>query len=322
MSDDTQIVSKVLILDNATAHFDTLKQFCDDNNLIGLRAAPKNILRTLNSFIDLGGILMSEDYAGSLNETIELAKKIRSARLELPIILRRNSDSAHLTLPSNTHTCFSGCYTIDDLTPLHQFIQTYIFSVTYPNALIRGIGEITLQSLQGQFKEHTVLTQAPFVVRDRNIFGEVFSLIPIESFWCRGYMMLQTEDSILDSLVISDKGLECTKTPFRVLNNIIGEVTNLIWGAFKNRFIGHDIDRINTSIAQVPIIINHANKYISFGSENPQLCFKCTLIDESTGLFFTIYQWFIFNIDFTTELFEEIPATVDDLIESGELELF
>jgi Chemotaxis phosphatase CheX len=322
MSSDTNLVSKVLILDNAVEHFDKIKQFCDDNGLIGLRIHSNNVLRTLNSYVDLGGIFIAEDYAGTLEKTIELAKSIRATRPELPIILRRKADSSAEALPDNTSRYFVATYTIDDLSPLHRFIEDYIFSVVYPNALIRGITEISVQSLQSQFKAQIVTANAPYIVRDRIIFGEVFSLIPLESNWCRGYMMLQTEESILDSLVVSDVGIQYSQTPFRELNNLLGEVTNLIWGAFKNRFINEDIDRANRSVTQVPLVVNHQNKYISFGSENPQLCFKYTLLDEATGLFCSIYQWFIFNLDFTPELFEEIQTTVDDLIDSGELELF
>jgi hypothetical protein len=322
MSSDTNLVSKVLILDNAVEHFDKIKQFCDDNGLIGLRIHSNNVLRTLNSYVDLGGILIAEDYAETIEKTIELACLIRATRPELPIILRRNASTLAEPLPEKSARCFVATYTIDDLSPLHQFIEDYIFSVVYPNALIRGITEISVQSLQSQFKAQVVTANAPYIVRDRIIFGEVFSLIPLESNWCRGYMMLQTEESILDSLVVSDIGIQYSQTPFRELNNLLGEVTNLIWGAFKNRFINEEIDRAKRSVTQVPLVINHQNKYISFGSENPQLCFKYTLLDEATGLFCSIYQWFIFNLDFTPELFEEIQTTVDDLIDSGELELF
>ena len=322
MSSDTNLVSKVLILDNAVEHFDKIKQFCDDNGLIGLRIHSNNVLRTLNSYVDLGGIFIAEDYAGSLEKTIELSNSIRATRPELPIILRRNTETFAEALPEKSARCFVSTYTIDDLSPLNRFIEDYIFSVVYPNALIRGITEISVQSLQSQFKAQVVTANAPYIVRDRIIFGEVFSLIPLESNWCRGYMMLQTEESILDSLVVSDVGIQYSQTPFRELNNLLGEVTNLIWGAFKNRFINEDIDRANRSVTQVPLVVNHQNKYISFGSENPQLCFKYTLLDEATGLFCSIYQWFIFNLDFTPELFEEIQTTVDDLIDSGELELF
>ena len=42
-----------------------------------------------------------------------------------------------------------------------------------------------------------VRSESPYVVHDRIIFGEVSTLIPIESSWCRGYMMLQTEEIAL-----------------------------------------------------------------------------------------------------------------------------
>jgi Chemotaxis phosphatase CheX len=321
MSNDANLVSKVLILDSAVEHFDVIKQFCDQNGLIGLKAHSNNLLKTLNSYVDLGGILMAEDYAGSLEKTIELAKQIRVTRPELPIILRRASTCSE-ELPAHLSNYFSATYAIDDLSPLRKFIDQYIFSFVYPNALIRGINEISLQSLQSQFKNHTININVPYIVRDRIIFGEVFSLIPLESNWCRGYMMLQAEESILDGLIRDSDGIHYSQMPFRVLNNLLSEVTNLIWGAFKNRFINDDIGRANRSVTQVPIVINHQNKYISFGSENPQLCFKYTLHDKASGLYCSIYQWFIFNLDFTPELFEEIQTTVDDLIDSGDLELF
>ena len=33
------------------------------------------------------------------------------------------------------------------------------------------------------------------------------------------------------------------------------------------------------NLAQVPVVVNHLHRYISFGSENPQLSFKYTLPD-------------------------------------------
>ena len=324
MSNVTKLVSKVLILDNAVECIDPLKDFCDQNGLIGISSHSNNILELLSSYVDLGGILMAEDYTESLQETAKLAHQIRSSRPELPIILRRVSNAGAEELPANIAQHFCATYTIEDLSPLHKFIDDYIFSLVYPNALIRGISEITLQSLASQFKQHTVTVNAPYVVRDRIIFGEVFSLMPLESNWCRGYMMLQTEESVLDVFIAGNDHdeLQHIQTPFRVLNNLIGEVTNLIWGAFKNRYINEEIDHSHHSTIQVPLVINHQHKYISFGTENPQLCFKYNLFDDKTGLYSSIYQWFIFNLYWSPEDFQEIQTSVDELINSGELELF
>jgi CheY-specific phosphatase CheX len=322
MRDETQLVSKVLVLDNSSEYFDQIKQFCDQNGLIGLKVNSANIMAILSSNIDLGAILLADNYCASLDDTMDLARQIHEARPELPIVLRRTSASGFDGLPEKQRKLFCATYTIDDMSPLRKVIDEYIFSLFYPNALVRGISEITASTLANQFKHLNVTAETPYIVRDRIIFGEVFSLIPLESSWCRGYMMLQTEEkAIIDVLRCNDLTEGENPATFRTVNNILGEVTNLIWGAFKNRFIADD-DPGSRSSTQVPIVINHQHKYISFGSGNPQLCFKYTLLNEEDGHLITIYQWFVFNLNWSPEDFQEIQASVDDLIDSGELELF
>lgn len=322
MSNETQLVSKVFVLDNSAEYFDQIKQFCDQNGLIGLKVNSANIMAILSSNIDLGAILLADNYCVSLAETMDLARQIHAARPELPIVLRRTSTADLDDLPEKQQKLFCASYTIDDLSPLRKVIDEYIFSLVYPNALVRGISEITISTLASQFKHCKVSAQTPYIVRDRIIFGEVFSLIPLESSWCRGYMMLQTEeDAIIDVLGFDELTEGENPATFRTVNNILGEVTNLIWGAFKNRFIADD-DPGSRSTTQVPIVINHQHKYISFGSGNPQLCFKYALFNEESGHLISIYQWFVFNLNWSPEDFQEIQATVDDLIDSGELELF
>jgi hypothetical protein len=74
---------------------------------------------------------------------------------------------------------------------------------------------------------------------------------------------------------------------------------------------------------EIPIIVNHARKYISFGSDDPQLCFKFTLLDPSAKLNpITIYQKFIFSLDWAPEKYAESNQSVNDLVSGGELEFF
>ncbi|MGZ5026206.1 MAG: chemotaxis protein CheX [Methylobacter sp.] len=328
MNDTTSLVSKVFVLDNSPEYFDRIKQFCDQNGLIGLKVNFANIMAILSSNVDLGAILLAENYCGSLDETISLARQIHAARPELPIVLRRTSAVNLDDLPEKQRKLFCAAYTIDDMSPLRKVIDEYIFSLVYPNALVRGISEVTVKTLENmgtlenQFKHLTVSAETPYIVRDRIIFGEVFSLIPLESSWCRGYMMLQTEEgAILDVLGVDEVSGDAAPATFRTVNNILGEMTNLIWGAFKTHFIAMD-DPGASSTSQVPIVVNHQHKYISFGSENPQLCFKYILENEEKDYFIPIYQWFVFNLNWSPEDFKEIKASVDDFVESGELELF
>lgn len=315
-----KLVSKVLVLDHSPAHAAAIKAFCDENSLVGLKVRKNRLMSVLRSNIDLGAILYSESYGATPEENAEIAIRIHTVRPELPIILRRDNLPTLDDIGESLRRVFCAAYTTSDMSGLSKIIDEYIFSLVYPNALVRGISEITEGVLTSQFEHLTVSWDTPYIVRDRVIFGEVFSLIPLESAWCRGFMMLQTEEQpILDILNTYDP--QAGGTNFRAVNSLLGEVTNLIWGAFKNRYIG-DAAAASISQIQVPLIINHKHKFISFGTDNPQLCFFYTLTDENTGKAIKLYQRFIFNLSWSPEEFKEIVYDASDLVESGELELF
>ena len=315
-----KLVSKVLVLDNSPAHSAAIKAFCDANNLVGLKVRKNRLMSVLRSNIDLGAILYSDSYGATPEENAEIAIRIHTVRPELPIILRRDDLVTLDDLSESLRHVFCAAYTTSDLSGLSKVIDEYIFSLVYPNALVRGISEITEGVLASQFKHLTATWDTPYIVRDRVIFGEVFSLIPLESAWCRGFMMLQTEEQpildVLDAYEPCEGGAN-----FRAVNSLLGEVTNLIWGAFKNRYIG-DAAAASISQIQVPLIVNHKHKFISFGTDNPQLCFFYTLTDENTGKAIKLYQRFVFNLSWSPEEFKEIVHDASDLVESGELELF
>lgn len=314
------LLSKVLVLDNSLEYADAIKHFCDENNLVGLKVHKNNLMSVLRSNIDLGAILYSENYGDTPEENTEIALMMHSVRSELPIIIRRETEATLDDLPENVRKVFCAAYVASDIAALRQVIDEYIFCLVYPNDLVRGISEITCDILSNQFKLNAMTSsEAPYIVRDRIIFGEVFSLIPLESSWCRGYMMLQTEEQpILDFLEHYRPSKQALD--FRTANSFLGEVTNLIWGAFKNRYIGDAASA--ASKIQVPLIVNHKHKYISFGTDNPQLCFLYTLTDEASGRSVKLYQRFIFNLNWSPEDFKEVQRDVEALVDSGELELF
>ena len=324
MTDDSTLISKVLVLDSDVECYDRIKKFCDANNLVGLKAQADNVMAVLKSNVDLGGILLSETFAGSAMGGIALAREIHEARPELPIFLRREKAAILYDLPVSDRKSFITAYTIDGIADLRAVIDECIFSLVYPNAMVRGITEMSRTTLASQFKDLVIDIETPYIVRDRLIFGEIFTLIPIESSWCRGYMTIQAEEASLLQLVKKDKTfMEPSEgDDFRNLNGILGEITNLIWGAFKNRFVAESTR--SGHLAQVPIVVNHLHRYISFGSINPQLCFKCTLTDpkDSGAPPIVIYQRFVFNLSWSPEDFIENESSVNDLVESGELEVF
>jgi hypothetical protein len=313
-------ISKVLVLDDNPTFAWRIKHFCDDNSLVALKVRQGAAMAVLRSNIDLGGILIAEDYAGTPAQTIRIAREIRAARPELPIILRRASTATIADLPDEAQSLFCAAYVAEDMGALKRVIDEFIFCMIYPNALLRGISEITSTALRGQFKKLLIAQHTPCIVHDRVIFGELMSLIQIESHWCRGYMMLQTQEKPLLEILGQGHGGD-PESGFRSVNDLLGEVTNLIWGAFKNRYIG-DASRKAASPIQVPLIVNHKHRYISFGTEKPQLCFRYTLSDDITGRSFALYERFVFNVSWSPEDFSEVEADVAGLVAAGELELF
>ncbi|MFT4506782.1 chemotaxis protein CheX [Caballeronia sp. 15711] len=313
-------VSKVLVLDDSPVHANAIKRFCDEHNLVGLKVRKNRLLSVLRSNIDLGAILFSESYGGSLEESAEIAIKINTVRPELPIIIRRDSSATLDDLPDGLRRVLCAAYLASDMAPLREVIDEYIFSLDYPNALVRGILEITESILSSLFKNVSITWDTPCIVRDRIIFGEVFSLIPLESTWCRGYMMMQAEEQpVLDLL---DRHDMCDgPADFRDLNSLLGEITNLIWGSFENRYMG-DADALARSQVQVPLLVNHKQKYISFGTANPQLCFMYNLTDEQSGHTVKLHQRFIFNLSWSPEDFSEVTKDIGAVVEAGELDLF
>src|SRR6202040_1595107 len=107
------------------------------------------------------------------------------------IIVRRETQPTLSGLPAGAEKVFCAAYVASDMDALRKVIDEYIFCLMYPNALLRGIAEITTAVLSSQLKAFKISFDTPYLVRDRVIFGELFSLMPLESAWCRGYMMLQ-----------------------------------------------------------------------------------------------------------------------------------
>lgn len=315
------ILSKVMVLETDPDCLEQLKRFCDTEGLIGVRVNPGHVVTVLGSTLDLGALILAETYCGTLEDTLKLAQHIRQSRPELPLFLRRETPSGHAQA-RELENLANGVYRREDITPLKVSLNQYLFSMLYPDSMVHGIMELSLNALSHQFAGLSVSCRTPSLVKDRIIFGEVFTLIPLESSWFKGYMLLQTSEAGIMQLASGNNESGWSNlTGFRSVNNILSEITNLIWGAFKNRYIPAD-DPGTLSPVQVPIVINHAHHYVSFGSDHPHLCFEYTLKNHLDEEQVSFQQWFVFNLNWSPDQFREIPETMADLVESGELELF
>lgn len=320
MDTQSSAMCKVILHESNPDHLMRLKHFCEQNNLIAVKSHASSIMDVLGSNVDLGAIFLSEDSEDDGVTGPALCAKVHALRPELPIIYRQGSLSESAAAQLQGIVCKT--YTMESIDDIRSTIDEHIFNKHYPNELIRGIKEITSGSLLHLFKDVELDTSFPYLIKDRIIYGELFSLIPIESSWCRGYMMLQTDQKHILELVKPVLVQGQAEDNFRVINDVLSEITNMIWGGIKNRYISAQDQNLQFS-TQVPIVVNHQNKYITFGTDAPQLCFKYTLSnggDPARDV--TLLQKFVFNLNWSPEKFSANQPTVDDFIESGELEFF
>ncbi len=144
--------------------------------------------------------------------------------------------------------------------------------------MVRGIQQITEDALNAHFKHFSMACDTPYIVKDSIVCGEVFTLIPLESTWCCGYMMLQCDNRLVK---LGPQTIDPNDPPRPSrISDVLGEVTNMIWGYFKARYVGDEDQRLISQI-QVPMLVKLEERNVSFGSSTPQLCFKYTLTDLS-----------------------------------------
>lgn len=322
--DENEVLCKVIVIEQSSERLAVLRSFFEECKLLGYRVTRENMQSILATNIDLGGMFLPElDEQG--NSYIDLAISVHQTRPDLPIFLGLEPGRRLEDLSVEAQKAVVGAYVHGDTHRMKDLVETYLFSRHYPSEFISGIKEITSGVLQTAFKDMQMFVDHPYIVKDKVIYGELFSLIPIETNWCRGYMMLQMEEGKIVEAISAKKALINPPEPhFRHVNSILGELSNMVWGGLKNRYGSKNTQAVAGQVrVEVPIIVNHARKYISFGSDDPQLCFKFTLTDLTGDLTpIVIYQKFIFSLDWAPERFAESNQSVNELVNGGELELF
>lgn len=321
---DNEVLSKVIVVEHEPATLGALKTVFEQCKLVGYRATRDSLQSILSANIDLGGIFLPATDAGG-GSCVDLVGAIHKQRPELPIFLRLDAGHTVDGQSPDVIKAVAGAYAHGDLAALRELIDTYLLSRDYPGEFIAAMAEMTREAMRAAFRDMQVELEQPYIVKDKIIYGELFSLIPLESSWCRGYMMLQTEEEKILGVIKARKTQITHPEPnFRHVNAVLGELSNMVWGAFKNKYGAKKVEDGSGQIrVEIPIIVNHARKYISFGSDDPQLCFKYSLVDPLGVLDpVSVYQKFIFSLDWAPEKYAESNASVNELVSTGELELF
>lgn len=326
---EKRLVSKVLIFEENPNAQSVLKEFCGANGLIGVKQTSHSSMKMLYTNSDLGAVLLSEkshDSAEGLHNGFELAMRIKRVRKELPIFMRRDSRTDLDDVPPEQRAAITGVYTLDNMAHLTELVDQYLADSEYPISLIRRIEEVTTSALASLFQDIEVTTDLPFLVKDKLTYGDILSLLPVESPWFIGYMMVQSEELPMIALIEDGRtSIPPSDVDFRDVMGMLSEISNQAWGGLRTRLISlYPPGSDNNPKIFVPITVNQYKEYISFGTDRSQLCFKYTLRDlrgklEPT----TLYQKFIFNIRWSPEEYQQADEnTVEELVESGALELF
>lgn len=317
------IRSKVIVVEHDKDKLGALKEFIESNNLDGYQASKHTVAGTLKRNVDLGAIFLP--YTGSSKaEDMDLAVAIHLSRPELPIFLRVDSYATSDDMPPKLSSAVTGVYVHGEFERLKELVNTFLFNRHYPNAFVTSVKDFTLNAFHAAFKGLHVEADAPYIVKDKIIYGELFSLLPLESSWCRGYMTLQSEeDSVRAAIAARKTQMHAIEPNFHHVNELLAELANMIRGGFKTRYGSEAAELQGHVRVEVPIIFNYAHKYISFGTDAPQLCFKITLTDPDGRLRpVVMYEKFIFSLDWSPEKYAESNQNVNELVSSGELELF
>jgi hypothetical protein len=243
-------------------------------------------------------------------------------RPELPVFLRRIVREGGIE--EDWGDRIAGSYFAEDEDTIRGLIDTYIFNRYYPTEVIRQIQNDTQKSLESLFLGFTVGVDSPHLTRDRILYGEVLTLMRLESDWCRGYMMIEVCEAPIHELLVHGSIPGMSKVDegaddFRSVNSVLSELTNSVWGRIKAAMLDAQGDTQSGYRAEIPSIINNNHNFITFGTDDPNLCFRYVMLDPEDKVDpFMIQQRFVFHLKWTPEAREE-GQIVNRLVESGEI---
>ena len=326
MSEHEKVKRKLLLCDTNEMVLEKLRTFCSDNQFMPVHVSSEIILRTLRNNIDVGGALLSAEHYNTNINTFDLVRSLHKIRPELPLILRVDNVNAFEKLPPEEKKHFVGYYVVDDLSHLKSTIEKYIFNIKYPASLVRIIHQVTKEALQSELKNIDIKVDSTFLVNNDYNFGDVVSLMTLDCDICNGYLMTQVDEADFKDLISNYSIRNYFRFPTDDdVNNVLGELSNLIWGGVKNK-LTNLVGTESRSIAmRVPIVGNQEVNYMSFGKTGAKLCIKYLLtksVDNEVEEC-ALYQVLIINQSWILEVLENKEENgFEKLVSNGVLDIF
>ena len=319
----SKVEARVLVLDHRDEERERLRAVLREHHLQGIVAETEDhLFDLLAANIELSAVFLESGRQNAWERGVFYIEKSALSACGATAIFFRSSDTQKM--PKLDHEAESLCafvYRSNELEGLHAAIPRYIFSTFYPLTLIREFQSITMDAFSGLIGNIEVVAQSPYLIHDRIIYGQICSLIRLSSDWCNGYMMLQApETELLQTVTSGRTPLLNSQISFRSGHDVLGELTNLIWGQIKATVLdAHDQGRRGL-VAELPLIINENRKYLTFGATEPALCLSYKIREADTGnLLLEVHQKFLFTMTWRPEVYLENPAVLENLLAQGEL---
>ena len=136
-------------------------------------------------------------------------------------------------------------------------------------------------------------------------------------------MMLESEEECISSLVranrINSPGNLGELSDYQRIHTTMSELTNSVWGKLKVCFLTYATKTL-TYRSEVPCVINYKRNFLTFGSDEPTLCFRYEISDWDKELSpVYIHQKFAFHLKWAPEKRQQDPEKIQGLINSGKL---
>lgn len=314
------LTSNILMYENNQQYKQTLKQLCQEFNLNGVFVSnPQKLISAIDNKMNIGAILLSNADIDLVTMLAEIIKRLPG----VPLFIQFEDDAVK-KLNKEYFNEIIRSYDPNDLETIKALFSRHLFNRIYPPELVEKLNQIAVDAIKSKFINVTIDNTEGFLASDKRIYGGRTELMSVRSSWCEGVVMLQTQGHEIEGMIKAGRSTFPGDDGYASLyaEDLLRELMNMIWGGFKSKFVPNNIETTVNKM-DVPITINHDDRYISFGVIDPLLCFKYEISDSVGNEFkaLPLYLKFSFHIYWDLSSYQE-NESVDELVETDDLEFF
>lgn len=318
----------ILVYDKNDEAVDLIKSLSADGTIMAPEQEEMGILETIAQLnltqSDICAVFLSEEFDSEGLTGIEIATRIHSTKSNIPIFMRLAGNRTLNDLPPEHRQAVTGYYNTSSPERLKKITDHFLYGFYFPNYLIHIFIEAGLFTLNSAIKNCEIKSSVPFLIYDYTLATEYTSILPIQLPFGNGAITFSINESDAINLIEHEHtALNSTQNSNDHCNQFISEITNQFWGKVRRMChlaYGNELHRAPVNI---PIIVNHKQKFVNFGNHTPQLCFrylliKNHLIPEAINVEFKI----IFNSILRPKDFYELVPRTTNPIDDDHFEAF